>query len=137
MNHEDHEAVLVHASWVIYGLLTLRLRMCCLQVSAMNHRAYRGYRYEYIFHFLRALRDLRGFISYSAWAAASTSSACPLTFTLRHSCTSLPSALMRKVLRSIPIYSRPYNFFSFITSNCWHRDSSSSDSSSKGNSCFA
>src|SRR5439155_21508980 len=38
----------------------------------------------------------------SALTAASTSAACPSTFTFRHSCASVPLLPIRNVLRSIP-----------------------------------
>jgi hypothetical protein len=66
-----------------------------------------------------------------AWAA-STASTCPGTFTPRHSWRSTPSLSIRKVLRSTPMYSLPYSFFSLITSNSWHSASSLSLISSKG-----
>lgn len=43
----------------------------------------------------------------SAFAASSTSAACPLTFTLGQTRATTPSAPIRKVARSIPIYLRP------------------------------
>lgn len=51
----------------------------------------------------------------SSCAAASTSAAWPLTFTLRHSRAMRPSASMRNVERSMPIYVRPYMDFSTQT----------------------
>ncbi len=50
-----------------------------------------------------------------ALAAASASSAWPGTFTLRHTRAIRPSAPIRKVLRSTPMYLRPYMLFSFQT----------------------
>ncbi len=40
-----------------------------------------------------------------------TASTCPLTFTLRHTCATLPSGSIRKVLLTTPQNSRPYIFF--------------------------
>ncbi len=54
-------------------------------------------------------RDRRG---HSAFAASSTASAWPGTFTLRQTCATLPSAPIRKVDRSIPMYFLPYMDFS-------------------------
>src|SRR3984957_14295540 len=49
---------------------------------------------------------------HSAFTAASTASAWPFTFTLRHSARSTPCGSMRNVLRSTPIYFLPYMLFS-------------------------
>ena len=49
---------------------------------------------------------------HSAFTAASTASAWPLTFTLRHSARSTPCESMRNVLRSTPMYFLPYMLFS-------------------------
>ncbi len=51
----------------------------------------------------------------SAFAAFSTVSTWPGTFTLRQICLIVASAPMRKVARSTPMYLRPYMFFSTHT----------------------
>ena len=50
----------------------------------------------------------------------------PGTFTLRHSRRRTPSASIRNVLRSMPMYFLPYRLFSLMTSNSLHTFSSSS-----------
>src|SRR3569623_2071088 len=45
----------------------------------------------------------------SAFTAASTSSTCPGTLTLRHTLASVPDTSNSQVVRSIPLYSRPYS----------------------------
>src|SRR5690606_13952520 len=74
---------------------------------------------------------------HSSRAAASTSSACPGTLTLRHSRLSTPLSSSRNMLRSTPLYLRPYRLFSFHTPKSWHRLRSSSESRSNGNCIFA
>src|ERR1700728_1034324 len=52
------------------------------------------------------------YTSFAVWAAFITSSAWPVTLTLRHALRTLPSGPTRKVLRSMPMYLRPYIDFS-------------------------
>ena len=52
---------------------------------------------------------------FSARAAARTSSAWPGTFTLFQTCATLPSAPISRVVRSTPMYLRPYMLFSTQT----------------------
>src|SRR5699024_11488479 len=52
---------------------------------------------------------------------SNTASTCPGTRTLRHSWTSSPAALNKKVLRSMPRTLRPYMFLSLITSRSEER----------------
>ena len=49
---------------------------------------------------------------FSAFAASITSAAWPVTLTLRHTLAILPDLSTRNVLRSMPIYFRPYIDFS-------------------------
>ncbi len=53
------------------------------------------------------LRTGQSFRSQSVFVAAKTSSAWPLTETLRQTCRTMPEPSIRKVARSMPIYSRP------------------------------
>ena len=53
------------------------------------------------------LRTGQSFRSQSVFVAAKTSSAWPLTDTLRQTCRTMPEPSIRKVARSMPIYSRP------------------------------
>ena len=64
----------------------------------------------------RILASLQDGSPQSALSASSTSSACPSTFTLRHSARSTPAESIRNVLRSTPMYFLPYMLFSLITS---------------------
>src|ERR1700674_4427767 len=75
-------------------------------------------------------------VRHSAFTAASTASACPLTFTLRHSWRSTPLASIRKLLRSIPMYFLPYMLFSWMTSYSLQTVLSGSLRRSKGNPIF-
>jgi hypothetical protein len=61
-------------------------------------------------------RFLKGQPYATIWrAAANTSSTCPGTFTFRHAFTIFPSASIRKVDLSTPIYFLPYMLFSTHT----------------------
>ena len=73
----------------------------------------------------------------SVAAASKTSSAWPLTFTLRHSRRRVPLASNRKVLRSIPRTFFPYMFLSRMTSKSPQSFSPTSETSSNGNPNFA
>ncbi len=73
----------------------------------------------------------------SACTASRTSCAWPGTFTPRHSRTSLPSAPIRNVERSIPRTCLPYMFFILMTPNAWHSFSSASEMSANGKPIFA
>jgi BarA-like signal transduction histidine kinase len=52
------------------------------------------------------------YTNFAARAAFITSSACPVTLTFRQAFSTFPSAPIKNVLRSIPIYFRPYIDFS-------------------------
>ena len=73
----------------------------------------------------------------SFFTSSSTSATWPLTLTARHSFITFPDLSIRKVLRSTPMYWRPYIDFIFMTSNALQVFSSGSDSSSNGKDCFS
>src|SRR3954463_11206940 len=76
------------------------------------------------------LRRQGGFGAYgNARAASSTSSAWPVTFTLRQTRFTTPSRSTRKVARSMPIYLRPYIDFSTQVPNASHAEPSLSEAS--------